>query len=160
MDTTHYRQIMVALDGSDLAERVLPYVESLAQRFGSTVTLVRAVTPVEALLFAGTIFEPVSPRGHARLAETTEQLRLDAVSYLASLEERLAERGLVVDCATPSGPASEVIVEQARERGADLIAMTTHGRGGLTRWVFGSVAEDVLRHAPCPVLLVRAGHEG
>jgi nucleotide-binding universal stress UspA family protein len=155
-----YRNIIVALDGSDLAERVLPHVESLAERFGSTVTLLRVVTPVEALLFAGTILEPISSRRHAELAETIEQLRSDAVSYLASLRDQLTAHGLAVECASPEGPASEVIVEQARQRAVDLIAMTTHGRGGLTHWVFGSVAEDVLRHAPCPVLLVRIDQEG
>lgn len=151
-----YRHIIVALDGSAIAEQVLPHVESLAERFGSTVTLLQVVTPVEALLFAGTVLDPLSPRRYAELEQTTAELRSDAVSYLASLRDRLAAKGLVVDCASPEGPASDVIVEQTRQREADLIAMTTHGRGGLSRWVFGSVAEDVLRHASCPVLVMRA----
>jgi nucleotide-binding universal stress UspA family protein len=155
-----YRNIIVALDGSALAARVLPHVESLAERFGSTVTLLRVVTPVEVLLFAGTILEPISSRRHAELAQTTEQLRSDTVNYLTSLGDQLAAKGLEVDCTSPEGPASEVIVEQARQRGADLMAMTTHGRGGLSRWVLGSVAEDVVRHAPCPVLLVRVDQDG
>jgi nucleotide-binding universal stress UspA family protein len=151
-----YRQIIVALDGSELAERVLPHVASLAKQFGATLTLLRVVTPAEELLFEGTVFEPVSMRRHAMLAETNRELRAEATNYLASVRDRLSNHGLTVECASPEGPASEVIVEQARVREADLIAMTTHGRGRLSRWVFGSVAEDVLRHSPCPVFVVRA----
>lgn len=89
------------------------------------------------------------------LLTVAKQARSDASQYLASNRERLEQECLAVTCRTPEGPAAESIVDYARVVGADLIAMTTHGRSGLGRVIFGSVAEAVLRLAPCPVLLVR-----
>lgn len=152
-----YRHILVALDGSASAEQVLPYIESLAERHGSAVTLLRVVTPVEVLLFAGSVLEPMVTRHYAELDEANAEERAETARYLASLAGKLAGKRIAVDYAAPAGAPAKVIVEEAQRRGADLIAMTTHGREGLSRVVFGSVADDVMRHAPCPVLLVRVG---
>jgi nucleotide-binding universal stress UspA family protein len=73
---------------------------------------------------------------------------------------RLEAAGVAVERRRLDGPAGESVVAAAREGGADLIAMTTHGRGGLGRLVMGSVADYVLQHAPCPVLLVRSTQTG
>ena len=154
-----YRRILVALDDSDVAERILPHVEALADRFGSALTLVRATPGVGAVVaatgtgagpMAGEVVDP-TPIIEAERQETT--------TYLEAAAARLRRKGLTVNCDSPEGPAGELVVERARGLGADLIAMTTHGRGGLGRLVFGSVADAVLRSAPCPVLLVRASEE-
>jgi nucleotide-binding universal stress UspA family protein len=85
-----------------------------------------------------------------------EAERREADSYLRAIADRLRGAGVSVAYEQYMGSAAEVITDRARERGADLIAMTTHGRGGLGRLVFGSVADAVLRSAPCPIFLVRA----
>jgi nucleotide-binding universal stress UspA family protein len=155
-----FRRILVALDGSKFAERVLPSVESLAQKFGSTVILIQAVTPIEDPAPAEASLGVVSddwPTSQA--APITDEMRVHAESYLTSVRKALEARGLAVETDCPEGKASEVILHQARRIGADLIAITTHGRTGVDRMLFGSVAEEVLHRAPCPVLLLRVkGH--
>jgi nucleotide-binding universal stress UspA family protein len=150
-----YRHILVALDGSAEAEQVLPHVEELASRFDAAVLVLQAVTPPERLLAAAA--EPgtgmmIDPEPLLEAEEAEEQA---AQSYLQEVAARLEARGLRVTAEAPEADAADALLKRARELPADLIAMTTHGRSGLRRLVFGSVAEGVLRHAPCPVLLVR-----
>jgi nucleotide-binding universal stress UspA family protein len=78
--------------------------------------------------------------------------------YLSGVRGRLLKRNLSVRTATEEGyPAAEAIIDLARREQIDLIVMSRHGRSGLSRWVHGSVADQILRCAPCPVFLVRAG---
>jgi nucleotide-binding universal stress UspA family protein len=150
-----YDRILVPLDGSEIAERVLPYVEALAAPFNSTVILLEATTPPEAIVAAAT---PGNEPMGASLADPTpivEAEREEADEYLARVAGRLRERVPRVEYERPEGHPPDVIARRAGELGVDLIAMTTHGRGGLGRLVFGSVADEVLRTAPCPILLVR-----
>jgi nucleotide-binding universal stress UspA family protein len=153
-----YERVLVALDGSAAAEAVLPYVQALAAKFGSTVLLLWVAPPAEQHVVgsppgagstAGTLGGARDP---AQLAAVGRQ---QLATYLRRLTARLRRRGLDVHSEQPEGLAAERIVQRAREWPADLIAMTTHGRGGLERLILGSVAEAVLRQAPCPVLLVR-----
>jgi nucleotide-binding universal stress UspA family protein len=88
--------------------------------------------------------------------EVIEGEQAEAASYLRQMAARLSARGFTVSAAQLEGSAGDAIVAYAREHQIDLVALTTHGHGGLGRIVFGSVAEHVLRHAPCPVLLERA----
>lgn len=154
-----YERIVVALDGSEVAEQILPHVAALAQKFGSAVTLLRATTPAEALLtgsvsgadpVAGSIIDP---------EPTLAAERQEASEYFAALDPRLRDHGLTADYQLIEGPAAEVIFRYAAENGADLIAITTHGRGGIGRLVVGSVADRVIRHAPCPLLVLRVVEE-
>ncbi len=152
-----YQKIVVALDGSETAEAVLPHVVPLAQKFGGTVTLVRARTPMIAVVGAmdgGAV--PGAPTDPTPILDAEAE---DIEKYLASVAAQLSKQGVRVEQADPEGPAAAAVVDYAREAGADLIALTTHGRGGLERAVFGSVADSVLRHTPCPVLLVRVYHD-
>lgn len=161
-ETPTYRHILVALDGSELAEQVLPYVEPLAERFGSTVTLLRAVTPIDGLIVSDDeARHPVQSdeRSITAVVPISEETRWHPVRYVTVIQERLQSKGITVDSEYPEGQAGSAIVQRARHMRADLIAMTTHGRGGLSRAVHGSVTDEVLRNAPCAVLLVRA-HEG
>ena len=155
-----YDRILVALDGSQLAEQILPHVEALAGKLGSTVVLLRATTPPATLVAQSTAgLDPVAG-GIVDPTPLIEAEQEEARAYLQSLADRLRGSGLTVQVEQSEGTAAEVIRERCAELGADLIAMTTHGRGGLGRLVFGSVADEVLRHAPCPILLVRASEEG
>jgi nucleotide-binding universal stress UspA family protein len=153
-----YERILVALDGSDVAEQVLPHVEVLAEKFGSAVTLVQATTSPEMLAAASA--QGAAPAGPVvDPTPIVESERQEASEYLDAIAQRLRGRDLAVDAKQSEGPPGEVIVELAGRLGTDLIAMTTHGRGGLQRLVLGSVADQVLRHAPCPILLVRVSGE-
>jgi nucleotide-binding universal stress UspA family protein/CBS domain-containing protein len=157
-----YARILVALDGSPLAEQVLPYVEDLAQTYGSIVTLIRAVNQQEAQAAAA------SSRATTSLAEgrmtapavamVADNPRADAASYLERIEHRLVALGISVERECPEGRPADIVLQRARHLGVDLIAMTTHGRSALGRMVFGSVASAVLQAAPCPVLLVRVSN--
>ncbi len=152
-----YEHLLVALDGSQAAEQVLPHAQALAEKFGSTVTLLRAVVSVETLLAqsatagpaVGEVAPPMDP------TPILEAEQGSASDYLRRLEQRMRKKGIKVSVEHPEGDAAEVIVERARALDVSLILMTTHGRSGLGRIVFGSTAEAVLRHAACPVLVVR-----
>jgi nucleotide-binding universal stress UspA family protein len=150
-----YERILVALDGSEIAERVLPHVEALARAFGSTVILLRATTSPEKLMAELSPGLDVATPILLDPDEILNEERTEIASYLEGVAGRLRGDGLTIQTDEPSGNAAEEIVQRAKDLGADLIAMTTHGRSGLKRLVFGSVAESVLTHATCPVLLVR-----
>lgn len=154
-----YDRILVALDGSEVAERVLPYVEALAARFGSTVSLLRATTAPGTIIAQTTAGGGMVAPGIIDPTPIIEAERQEANAYLRALAERLRGAGLAVQAESAEGPADEVILQRAAELPAALVAMTTHGRGGFGRLVFGSVADAVLRHAPCPVLLVRVSDD-
>jgi nucleotide-binding universal stress UspA family protein len=159
---TMYEHLLVALDGSEAAEHVLPHAEAVAVKFGSTVTLLRAVVSAEALLAQSATGGGPSVGDAAPALDPTPIVEADrdaAIEYLAGIERRLQQHDIKVNTEHPEGPAEEVIVERARKLGVGLILMTTHGRSGLGRIVFGSVADSVLRHAACPVLLVRVTEE-
>ena len=92
-----------------------------------------------------------------RLEFLGEAERREVSPYLAGIARRLRSGGVAVAVEQIEGGPVEAIVEAARTHGADLIAMTTHGRGGLGRLIFGSHAEAIIHRTPCPVLLVRPG---
>ena len=152
-----YEHLLVALDGSSAAERVLDHAEALATAFSSTITLLRATISAEMFL-AETAGGDATVGQVGPLMDPTPVLEADresATEYLDGVAARLRQHNLTVNVEHPEGPANHVIVERASALGASLILMTTHGRSGLGRVVFGSVADSVLRHATCPVLMVR-----
>jgi len=156
-----YEHLLVALDGSHHAEQVLEHAEALAKAFHSTITLVRATVSAETLL-AQTATSGATLGDGAAFVDPTPILDADrdaAVEYLNGVAARLRQHNLTVNTEHPEGPAAEAIVKRATEERVSLILMTTHGRGGLGRVVFGSTADSVLRHAPCPVLLVRVSEK-
>ena len=148
--------MVVPLDGSALAERILPHVEDLAARTGAKVTLVRAWTPpveTNPIAPAAVMTRMTFNRGATPEARDAHY---EAEHYLETTVDALRRRGVDADYELLEGPPGEMIVDEAEGIGAKMIAMSTHGRGGLGRVVLGSVADYVLRHASCPVLLVRA----
>lgn len=141
-----YKRVMVPLDGSRLAEGILPFILQIAGPLDLEVVLVRVVQPIlsPALAGAGAVVVDDVP---ARLREARE--------YLAPVAADLRGRGVRVTTDARHGEPVTELVAAARDAGADLIAMTTHGRSGLGRLLFGSVAEAVLRQANVPVLMMR-----
>ena len=152
-----YAHVLVALDGSALAEQILPHVEALGKAFRTKLTLLRATEPPGRVVTetAGTLPLGVPTSPVLDVTPLMEEQRREAAAYLKSIADRLRAQGLTVEHAQPEGLPADVLLQHARDGGADPIAMTTHGRGGLGRLAFGSVADAVLRQAPCPVLLVR-----
>src|SRR5947209_6097351 len=115
-----YERILVALDGSEFAEAVLPLVEEMAEKFGSTVVLLRVAPRLASTSVA------VSPAQDPTL---THRLELEAAeSYLGTVAGRLRGKGRTVTNVQLQGNAAEEILEYARREGIELIAITTHGR--------------------------------
>jgi len=137
-----FARILVPLDGSPLAEGILPEVAELASLHGAELMLLRVA-------LAHTL--PGVDATDAQVYAVEE-----AEGYLAEVERRLAPQGITVTRAVRYGRAAEEILDHAQVRRVDLIAMCTHGRTGILRLVLGSVAEAVLRASPVPVLLLRA----
>ena len=154
-----YSRILVPLDGSEVAERVLPHVEALATKFEAAVMLLRTTTAAEALPPAPSLGVP--PFGVPTAAPIFDRVafakaeREEAIHYLVAVADGLRHRGVNVAYEQREGAPADVIIERAAQWPADLIAMTTHGRTGLGRIVMGSVAYEVVHRAPCPILLVR-----
>ena len=141
-----YKRVLVPLDGSDLSESVLPFLTEIAGPLDMAVVLLR-------------VLEPITPAvvevGRDIVVDTLDDRRRDAAEYLAPIAIGLRARGIETSWTVRVGHAADEILAAAREAGTDLIAMSTHGRSGLGRLLFGSVAEQVLRRADVPVFLMR-----
>ena len=144
-------KIMVPLDGSELAETVLPYVEELAQALSLEVILVRAV---KLGGFHGGFYGPQPYDPYIAHGVLEAELEQSAVEYLEGAAAGLRAKGLNVHWRLLKGPHAQDIVESARETPQDIIALTTHGRSGFTRWWLGSVAETLVRASGDPVLVI------
>jgi nucleotide-binding universal stress UspA family protein len=139
-------KIIVPLDGSPLAESVLPYVEHLARKMSLEVILARAVH------VGATYYADGFPGAGA--VDLEKEIRGAATEYLKEVARRLRGKGLTVQWKLLSGHPGTTIVDLAQETPQDVIAVATHGRSGVTRWVLGSVAEALVRSAGDPVLVI------
>ena len=144
-----FDRIVVALDGSELAERALASGEELARRLGAPLHLVR-VADTTLLRFGAN----EAALEYAALGGELAEEEAEARRYLEPLRERLAAQGLTVTTEVRRGLAGRELVAAAGP--GDLLVMTTHGRTGPARLLLGSVAEEVTRRATAPVLLIRA----
>ncbi|CAN5440144.1 universal stress protein [soil metagenome] len=145
-----YQTILAPLDGSQRAERILPYVEELAHKFGSRVILLQVVEPVVPV---------ISPYDAAPLysTEDIERRTEEAKSYLTKLQGELVAKGIrEIKTTVQGGPVVDSILEVAEREQADLIAYASHGRTGLASVFYGSVAAGVLHKTERPLLLIRA----
>jgi nucleotide-binding universal stress UspA family protein len=144
------QRILLPLDGSDLAEQAFPVALALGKSNAAEVVLLRAIQPLTdrelALVFAS----------WGSREEIYQQQDAAARTYLDDLVDELRSSGLESSTVIEEGYPAEVILDAADSQGIDLIVMSTHGRSGLGRWVYGSVADKVMRRAAQPVLLVRA----
>lgn len=148
-----YKMILVPLDGSELAEMVLPHVEMLVKACSGDVeiVLVQVCEPARPVI-AG-YGEAVGQA--AILAEQAAKACMEqAQDYIAAMEKKLKEKGLKVRSELLIGSPGEEILDYAANNPVDLIAMASHGRSGLSRWAYGSVASKVLRGIATPILVV------
>jgi len=139
-----FKKILVPLDGSSFAEEALPHARELAECGGAEIVLARVDEPYEP---PPGIFVPATA--------IPEVVRLSAGEYLEQLVSRLRLAGIKVESAVLDGKVADAILKYAGEEGVDLIVMSTHGRTGISRLLMGSVAEQIVHGARCPVLLIR-----
>ncbi len=143
-----FKRILVPLDGSELAEKALQQALSLCPDTGEIVLLqvIRLPLPV------------MTPDvGMAMPVIAVDDMFDEAKAYLNEWVKALEDKGVRAKAVVVEGNnVADMIVDYAKEHDIALIIKTTHGRGGLSRLVFGSVAEGVLRQTPCPVMFIRA----
>jgi len=148
-----YKQILVPLDGSELSDYVFPHLETVVKGCEKPhVTLLRVVEPVTMAF--GT--EAVTLAAVQQLQTMMDQQAEDAKKYLNNAAGKLRKQGINISTVQLEGLPAEMIIGYAEKNKADLLIMSTHGRSGISRAIFGSVAEKVLRGVCCPVMMVRA----
>lgn len=140
-----FRRILIAVDGSPLAAQAADVAIELARSLGGEVALIHAIDPALN----------VSPESGVPADELMKLAMQDGKRLLAEFSSRATLKSPPLEFVQVGKPATE-IVKAAKEWPADAIVIGSHGRGGVTRLLLGSVAEGVMRHAPCPVLVVRA----
>lgn len=153
-----YERILVPLDGSKIGESALPHVEELVSKLSPEVK-------VEVTLFqvvSSLTYAVVAGGASARVSYTEKelkQIKKKAMDYLNKAGEGLRSKRAIVKTRVDIGDVAAAIAKVADEIKADLVAMSTHGRSGISRWAFGSVTDKVLRGGNKPVLIVRAPKE-
>ena len=143
-----YNIILVPLDGSRRAQRILPHVEELTQRYDATIVFLRVVG---------------SEAGHGHSAEfyieALDRALEEARLYLNGIQGEFSQKGFQVRTIVERGPVVNTIIKVAKRENVDLIAMASHGRAGLSSAFYGSVAVGVLNKVDRPLLLVRADED-
>jgi nucleotide-binding universal stress UspA family protein len=142
-----HKRVLVALDGSAAGETVMRFLMEIAGPLDMTVMLLHVLEPITPSVADGTV-----------MIDDVDARRREAEEYLAPISAMLRSQGADTTWAIRHGRAADEILAAANENRADLIAMATHGRTGLGRLLFGSVAEAVLRRAPVPVFMIRQPH--
>jgi len=149
------RTILVPLDGSNLAEAVLPHVETLAKQRGSemmNVVLLRVCEPVSMPIYYPPNV-PMMPKDYLQLKESIE--RAQAQHYLPKIEKQFKDKGLNVRSEILVGDIARQIIEYANKNPFNLIVMSSHAHSEQGQWDFGSIADKVLHRASNPIFLVR-----
>jgi nucleotide-binding universal stress UspA family protein len=149
-----YKRILVPLDGSELAECVLPYVQGLAK--GCDTEKVILVSVTERIQGYRAIEDPSRPLGQQLVPEAIGKKDKQAQRYLDRIAKAMKVEGIKVDTEVLLGNPAEEIVIYAKHPGCDIIVMSSHGRSGPSRWAYGSVADRVFRASCVPVLMIRA----
>jgi nucleotide-binding universal stress UspA family protein len=144
-----FKRILVTLDGSDFSERALQPAFQIAEQFESEVVLLRVLAAEPVAIAGGSGPQYLELSGLREQNETTE-----AENYLRGIRAEWKNTGLLIETRVAVGAPPEMILKVAEGAGVDLIAMTTHGRSGLDRFLYGSVAEAVLRRTQVPLLLI------
>lgn len=140
-----YKKILVPLDGSELSEAVLPHAKAIAKSEGAEIILLR-VPLMPAIEFYSR--EPLIA------AKIFEEEQAEAQKYVNGKMDELKKEKIEVQAITQNGPVPDTILAVAEDSHADMIAMSTHGRTGVTRWLLGSVADKIVHHAHIPVMLI------
>lgn len=148
----HPKRILVPLDGSALAEEALPVAKSLAGVYDADIILLR-------VLDVAAPSDLVSAPEALWMREALQENHREVQRYLEDQQHQLAQEDIAVRLEVFDTSPAEEILFAARNDGVDLIVMSSHGKGGDTRWTSGSVADKVMQHSPCPVLLIRRQSE-
>ncbi|MFA6665536.1 MAG: universal stress protein [Armatimonadota bacterium] len=148
-----YNKILVPLDESEIAETALQHAAAIAEAFKSELVLLSVIEPVTILPEPGVVGPVLT------VSVDVETEMKHAKSYLSKHASKLREQGIKVRTEVVEGMPAGQICQYVQEKNIELIVMTTHGRSGLSRLVYGSVAENILRNAKIPVLLIRI-HRG
>jgi nucleotide-binding universal stress UspA family protein len=144
-----YRSILVPLDGSPFAEHTLPHALSIARATGARIRLVTVVQPLPEAFVDGMYYDTSS-------LQREEVARSE--SYIAGVATRLRGLGAKgVEAGILHGDAATSLCELLANESEDLVVLASHGRSALGRFWLGSVADEMIRHSPCPLLLVRPG---
>jgi nucleotide-binding universal stress UspA family protein len=154
-----YKNILVPVDGSELAECVLPHLETVVKGCNSpNVIFVRVVEPTRSPYGSGTDGGTVFTELEAEKVrqEIDQRNKVEAQQYLVALAGRIKYDGAVVQTMLLSGRPAESLAEYIHKNNIDLVIISTHGRSGVSRWVWGSTADKLLRSACVPVMMVRA----
>ena len=146
-----YKTILVPLDGSKRAERILPHVERLAMHYHAKLILLQVIEPPPLI---------VGPEGDITLHQQEMERGVNkAENYLAAAEGKFQDKGIEIHTHVAHGPVVEAIIDTAEHEEADLIAIASHGRSGLSQVFYGSVAAGVLHRIDRPLLLIRSHGE-
>jgi nucleotide-binding universal stress UspA family protein len=148
-----YEKILVPLDGSELAESVLPHVETIAR--GCSVVEIVLLRVCEAPSILSDYPEGNDKSWEKHVGRMTTNAQQQCNIYLGDVEKQLRDQGFNVRTESCLGKPAEEIVNYATKNKVDLIVMASHGRAGVSRWAYGSVADKVLRSSCVPVLLVK-----
>jgi nucleotide-binding universal stress UspA family protein len=145
-----YRKMLIPLDGSELAECSLEHAKAIAQGCNvPDVILFQVIEP-----FSMSAMPALSEADADTVARVREQNRQETKEYLSKVEGQLRAQGIATRAVSAEGRPADEILGYAEKNDIDLIIMSTHGRSGLSRFFFGSVAEKVYRYSPVPVLLL------
>ena len=146
-----YQKILVPLDGSQLAECVFPHLEALVGGCKvKEVVLVRVAEPFRQPAASENILDP------EEMVRINEKIRAGAEMYINQAKDKIKLPGIEVKAGVLKGNAAETLADYATKNAVDLILIATHGRSGVSRWAWGSVADRILRSACVPVVMVRA----
>ncbi len=145
-----YKKILAPLDGSEFSECSLAHVIAVATGCNvPEVILLRVVEPLPASTVSA-----LAEAGGNLIAQVEQDNNTEAEDYILHMVEKLKKEGISAQGVTVAGEADESILDYAGKNQADLIVMSTHGRSGISRFAFGSVADRVVRHSTVPVLTV------
>ncbi|MCX6004426.1 MAG: universal stress protein [Chloroflexi bacterium] len=148
--------VLVPLDGSELAESVLKHLKELNRQLVKNKTDVILIRVCEVFAPPISYPPPMSMSWEEYLDYETRRCKQICQDYLDKIQGSLHRYGLKIRSEVPEGNPAEVLIDYANKNPVDLIIMSTHGRTGINKWAFGSIAEKVLRGARCPILLIRA----
>ena len=153
-----FKRVLICLDGSELAEQILPYVKEQAKSFKSEVVLLH-VTPEAVIVPPGIPGAPGYPIQTGAMVKEMGEEMIKAQEYLDRIALSFQDVGLKTKRVVLEGAAGESIVKYAGEHKIGLIAIATHGRSGVGRAILGSVADFVIRESGLPVLMIRPKHD-
>ena len=148
------KRILVPLDGSRLAEQALPFAMTLADALDSRLFIIRVID-IPAIVTPA-MYPEIAP---VQMVEIRDQAREDAETFLQDKRDDLSRKGFDVESVLVEGSPAEQVIQYTEKANIDLVVMSTHGRSGLSRWALGSVADRIVRHGHCPVMLIRARND-